>query len=428
MDSVPDVGDFPDFAVACGEEASDPKVRHDGVMVRVDELAASRHLSHQDDDLAAVASLGVRWWRYGMPWRLTELEPGIYDWTLWDRAFAACERHGLVPVVDLCHFGLPDHHHGFCQPEWVDAFGRYVDAFARRYPEPTFFTPVNEPMITASFSGLLGGWNDRRASRADYLRALAHVTLANLEALARLDADRDAWWIGAEGFGAHVAVHDRRRTRRRRRSALEQLVWDLHFGVEPRAEVDDLSDHVDGRILRRIAELAVAGTGDRRSRLLSHERGRARRPRASLTIAERVGGVRTRSHGLVRALPAAVLGGRDLEPRSRSGRRRGLARRVGRRPRPHASRRSARARHLLVQPRRPVRLAHGAAAPGRRGHRGAVCSTPTVGRVPWPTCSPCLRTNARTSPTRRCAADDPGRHRRRRAQSARTQPLPNRGR
>jgi hypothetical protein len=256
VDSVPDVGDFPDFAVACGEEASDPKVRHDGVVVRVDELAASRHLSHQDDDLAAVASLGVRWWRYGMPWRLTELEPDIYDWTLWDRAFAACERHGLVPVVDLCHFGLPDHHHGFCQPDWVDAFGRYVDAFARRYPEPTFFTPVNEPMITASFSGLLGGWNDRRASRADYLHALAHVTLANLEALARLDADRDAWWIGAEGFGAHIAVTTDDEPAADDARALEQLVWDLHFGVEPRAEVGDVFEHVDERVLSRIADLA----------------------------------------------------------------------------------------------------------------------------------------------------------------------------
>ena len=68
---------FPDFAVACGEEASDPLVWHDGREVRVDELAASRHLEHQDVDLAAVSSLGVHWWRYGMPWRLTEPEPGV---------------------------------------------------------------------------------------------------------------------------------------------------------------------------------------------------------------------------------------------------------------------------------------------------------------------------------------------------------------
>lgn len=83
---------FPAFAVACGEEASDPVVVHQGQDVRVDQLGASGHLDRQDDDLAAVAGLGVRWWRYGMPWRLVELGPGRYDWTLWDRALAACER------------------------------------------------------------------------------------------------------------------------------------------------------------------------------------------------------------------------------------------------------------------------------------------------------------------------------------------------
>ena len=135
--------------------------------MRVDELAASGHLRHQDDDLAAVRSLGIGLWRYGMPWRLTEPEPGRYDWTLWDRAFEACDRHGLVPVVDLCHFGLPDHYPGFCDPAWVAGFARYVDAFATRYPDPVFFTPVNEPMITAMSSGRLGAWNDRRSSGTD---------------------------------------------------------------------------------------------------------------------------------------------------------------------------------------------------------------------------------------------------------------------
>ena len=107
---------FPRFAWSCGEEASDPLVLHDGNVVRVDELARSGHLDRQHEDLAAVASLGVRVWRYGMPWRQVEHAPGVYDWSLWDRALAACERHGLEPVVDLCHFGLPDHYRGSCEP------------------------------------------------------------------------------------------------------------------------------------------------------------------------------------------------------------------------------------------------------------------------------------------------------------------------
>ena len=247
---------FPEFAVACGEEASDPLVLHEGSVVRVDQLAASEHLDRLDEDHAAVARLGVTVWRFGMQWQRTELRPGEYDWSLWDRALAACERHGLTPVVDLCHFGLPDHYPGFCDPSWVEGFCRYVDAFLDRYAEPRWFTPVNEPMITASCSGLLGLWNDRRASRADYFTALAHVTLANLEAIARIDADRSGWWIGAEGFGCEVAVTPEDEEAAERARATSQLVWDLHFGVPPRPEVADVTELVEGSVLARIESLA----------------------------------------------------------------------------------------------------------------------------------------------------------------------------
>ena len=344
--------EFPDFAVACGEEASDPLVLHDGVVVRVDELAASAHLAHQEEDLAAVAGLGVRWWRYGMPWRLTEPEPGVYDWTLWDRAFEACERHGLEPIVDLCHFGLPDHYRGFCEPDWVEGFCRYVDAFVARYPTPRFFTPVNEPMITATCSGFVGAWNDRRASRPDFMRALAHVTRANLEALTRLDADRDAWWIGAEGFTAHVTVTPDDEPAADEARALEQLVWDLHFGVEPRPEVADVSEHVDEATLARIGELAgridrvVAGHDFYPVSVRVH--GARTDP---LTIPERIAAYEREATAWHRALPTAVLGGRDVEPRPRSRRWHHLARRAHRRARPIAGRRPTGARTVLVQPR-----------------------------------------------------------------------------
>jgi hypothetical protein len=248
---------FPEFAVACGEEASDPLVSHDGKIVRVDELAASRHLEHQDADLADVAGLGVQVWRYGMPWRLTERAPGDYDWSLWDRALAACERHGLQPVVDLCHFGLPDHYEGFCHPAWIGGFSRYVEAFLARYREPMWFTPINEPGITAAGAGLLGAWNDRRASRSDYFLALANIVTANLEALARIRDDRDGWWIGAEGFGTYVGTGTDGEARADEERALQQLVWDLHFGIDPPRQVADFHDRVDDATRDRLARLAI---------------------------------------------------------------------------------------------------------------------------------------------------------------------------
>jgi len=249
--------DFPSFAVACGEEGSDPLVLHEGRMSRVDQYGASGHLERLDRDLADVAGLGVRVWRYGMPWRLTETVRGRYDWALWDRALEACRRHGLEPVVDLCHFGLPDHYGGFCEPDWVDGFARYVEAFLTRYPEPRWFTPVNEPGITALFSARLGMWNDRKATEDDYFIALANVTRANLEALARVRADRDGWWIGSEGFGCELADPDDDAGVRAATDArdLQQAVWDLHLGVPLRGVAARLVDVVDDSTLARLDAL-----------------------------------------------------------------------------------------------------------------------------------------------------------------------------
>jgi beta-glucosidase len=257
--------DFPSFAVACGEEGSDPLVLHEGRTVRVDQYAHSSHLENLDRDLGDVAGLGVRVWRYGMPWRLAEPAPGVYDWTLWDRALEACRRHGLDPVIDLCHFGLPDHYGGFCQPEWVDGFTRYVEAFVARYPEPRWFTPVNEPGITAMFSALLGMWNDRRASEDDYFTALGNITLANLGALSRIRDDRDGWWIGSEGFGCELADPDDEAGVRAATDArdLQHAIWDLHLGLAPRGIAGRLTEVIDRSTQERIAALVGVIPPDR---------------------------------------------------------------------------------------------------------------------------------------------------------------------
>lgn len=250
------VASLPAFMWSVGEEGSDPIVLRDGRPFRHDQYAQSGHLDRMEDDLADVAALGVRIVRYGMPWRRTEPEPGVYDWSWWDRAFAACERAGVEPIVDLLHFGLPDHHPRFADPAWVDGFVRYVDAFIARYPEPRLVTPVNEPAITALSTARYGAWNDRLSSDADHARVLALVVLANLEALARFRADRPTAWIGSEGFTAHTPNSGTPGEVARRR---EQgwLVWDLHLGLEPLPGGARLLDQVDDDVVARIAELTV---------------------------------------------------------------------------------------------------------------------------------------------------------------------------
>jgi beta-glucosidase/6-phospho-beta-glucosidase/beta-galactosidase len=248
---------FPTFAWSVGEEGSDPVVLSEGRRFRHDQLAQSGHYDRMEADLADVAELGVRVVRYGMPWRRTEPESGRYDWSLWDTALRACEQAGLEPVVDLLHFGLPDHAGPFAATGWIEAFGRYVDAFLARYGGVRWFTPVNEPGITALFTARFGLWNDRLTAPEDHARVLAHVVLANLEALQRIHADRDAAWVGSEGFTAPVAVTPEAAGEAAARRALDWLVWDLHLGREPLPDVAGYLDPVPDSLRSRIRDLAV---------------------------------------------------------------------------------------------------------------------------------------------------------------------------
>jgi hypothetical protein len=139
----------------------------------------------------------------------------------------------------------------------VDSFCRYVEAFLNRYQEPRWFTPINEPAVTAENSGCLGLWNDRLASGPDHARILAHIVLANLEAVARIRDDRDGWWIGSEGFPVPVAVTPQADADVQALREWIWLVWDLHFGRDPLPGSARYLDPVDDALLERIRSLAV---------------------------------------------------------------------------------------------------------------------------------------------------------------------------
>ena len=250
--------EWPEFVYSVGEEGSDPIVDVQGLPFRHDQYAQSGHYHNMTQDLRAIAGLGVKVVRYGMPWRIAEPHDGEYDWSLWDRALEACEDAGLLPVIDLLHFGLPDHCAGFIDPSWVEGFCRYVDVFLARYREPMWFTPVNEPGITATMTARWGLWNDRLSSATHHARILANIVRANLEAIARVRADRGGQWISSEGFDVHVDPSGTMHRRLERRQAISWLVWDLHFGLDPLPAAAQYLDVVDDGLRDRISELAVS--------------------------------------------------------------------------------------------------------------------------------------------------------------------------
>lgn len=190
----------PEFLFATGIENSYPVVTgRDGRDMRVDEMAKMGHYERWREDFELVLQLGLRYLRYGPPYYREHRAPGKYDWTFADETFAAFRRMRITPIVDLCHFGVPDWIGNFQNPDWPELFGEYAGAFASRFPWVRFYTPVNEIFVTATFSGQYGWWNERLASDRAFVTALKHLARANILAeQAILKAQPAALFIQSE--------------------------------------------------------------------------------------------------------------------------------------------------------------------------------------------------------------------------------------
>jgi beta-glucosidase/6-phospho-beta-glucosidase/beta-galactosidase len=70
----------------------------------------------------------------------------------------------------------------FQNPDWPELYAEYASAFAIRFDCVSFFTPVNEILINASFSAQQGWWNERLKSDTAFVTALKHMCKANIRA------------------------------------------------------------------------------------------------------------------------------------------------------------------------------------------------------------------------------------------------------
>ncbi len=185
------------FLFATGIENSAPTL--DGGRVRRDQLAECNFYSRWREDFALVKQIGCGVLRYGPQLHETLRGPDRHNWAFADETFAALRAQGTTPVVDLCHFGVPDWVGDFQNPDFPQLFAVYAGAFARRFPWVQLYTPVNEMFITAVFSAKYGWWNEQRHDDRSYVTAIKHIVRANVLAMRAILAVRpDAIFIQSE--------------------------------------------------------------------------------------------------------------------------------------------------------------------------------------------------------------------------------------
>jgi beta-glucosidase/6-phospho-beta-glucosidase/beta-galactosidase len=221
---------------ATGIENSYPTVQ--GGRVRVDEMEKCGHYERWHTDFDCVEDLGLHVLRYGPPLHRTWLGPDRHDWEFADVTFGDLLVRDITPIVDLCHFGVPDWLGNFQNPDFPHLFANYARAFAERFPWVQLYTPVNEMFICATFSAAYGWWNEQLTSDRAFVTALKHLVKANVLAMkAILQVRPDAIFVQSESTEYFHADSPAAIKPAEIRNARRFLSLDLNYGCRIDSEM-----------------------------------------------------------------------------------------------------------------------------------------------------------------------------------------------
>jgi dTDP-4-dehydrorhamnose reductase len=146
----------------------------------------SRLTGHDDriEDLERFAALGLKALRYPLLWeRAGPDRPGDYDFSWSDPRVVEMERLGIRPILGLLHHGSGPHYTSLIDPDLPRHFADYARAVAERYPHVEDWTPVNEPLTTARFTGLYGHWYPHGRDEGSFLTCLVTEIEATIAAM-----------------------------------------------------------------------------------------------------------------------------------------------------------------------------------------------------------------------------------------------------
>jgi beta-glucosidase len=126
----------------------------------IDEYALTGHYEHWESDLGLARDAGAELLRWGVPWYRVEPSCGAWEWSWLDRVIDRFAELNLRPVLDLMHYGTPLWLDGqFSHPDYPVSVADFSARVCERYADRvTDYTPVNEPIIHALFSGDYAYW------------------------------------------------------------------------------------------------------------------------------------------------------------------------------------------------------------------------------------------------------------------------------
>jgi len=137
-----------------------------------DQLDVTGHYK-RPGDIEAFASLGIRKMRYPVLWEKHQPQPGkIINWNWTAQRLQNIKELNIDPIAGLLHHGSGPVFTDLLDTEFPAKLAAYAQQVAETFPWLQYYTPVNEPLTTARFSGLYGWWYPHKKNELCFVKML----------------------------------------------------------------------------------------------------------------------------------------------------------------------------------------------------------------------------------------------------------------
>jgi dTDP-4-dehydrorhamnose reductase len=138
----------------------------------LDQLEYSGHYNRASD-IGLLSGTGIQKIRYPILWETHQPQKDKeIDWTGTEQRIRDLREKGVDVIAGLLHHGSGPSFTNLLDPDFPYLLAAYAQKVAEKFPYINFYTPVNEPLTTARFSGLYGLWYPHKTDDLSFLKML----------------------------------------------------------------------------------------------------------------------------------------------------------------------------------------------------------------------------------------------------------------
>ncbi len=155
-----------------------------------DQLHYSKHYT-RENDIDKIADLGIKTLRYPLLWEYHQPTPEKeINWTWTERQLDNLQKKAITPITGLVHHGSGPKYTNLLSDNFATGLADYAGKVATKFPWIELYTPVNEPLTTARFSGLYGLWYPHHKNDISFAKMLINqlkAVVLSMEAIRKIN-------------------------------------------------------------------------------------------------------------------------------------------------------------------------------------------------------------------------------------------------